>query len=89
VLRARALATIRPTLTLEQVGLAGGPATPPSSQGDTEQMEARRKEVKTNLERSLRITKPAPATGGEAGSGDRRVEQEAGRRNDTAEEKDG
>jgi Spy/CpxP family protein refolding chaperone len=53
VLRARALATIRPTLTPEQVGLLRARNAGPRPKATPEQMEARRKEVKAHLETRL------------------------------------
>ena len=53
VLRARALAAIRPTLTLEQVGLLKARNAGSRPKATPEQMEARRKEVKANLETRL------------------------------------
>lgn len=53
VLRARALAVIRPSLTPEQLGLLKARTVVPRPKATPEQMEARRKEVKTNLETRL------------------------------------
>jgi Spy/CpxP family protein refolding chaperone len=53
VLRARAFAAIRPTLTPEQVGLLRARTVGPRPKATPEQMEARRKEVKAHLETRL------------------------------------
>ncbi len=53
VLRARAFAAIRPTLTPEQVGLLKARNAVPRPKATPEQMEARRNEVKAHLETRL------------------------------------
>ena len=53
VLRARALAAIRPSLTLEQLAFLKARNVSPRPKATPEQMEARRQEVKANLETRL------------------------------------
>lgn len=60
VLRARALAVIRPSLTPEQLGSLKARNAVPRPKATPEQMEARRQEVKTNL--ATRLTEEHEAT---------------------------